>query len=338
MNIKLTNIRSLKAKEYNLEKQTTILIGANGCGKSTIIEALYFCCFFKSSRTSITKEMVTYEEEYANITTSFKDESIEVNFYKGKVGLLHNLNEVKAKNILNQFDVILIEPELIEIINKGPALRRNFINRNLVQVDKDFLDLQIKYNNLTKTRNKFLKFNDYDKDYHLTVNQMADQINEQIVSQKKRYIQRLEDTTNKILKWITDSKEEIKLVYEQLVVDKDSRLLREQKYKSSLFGNHLDDMLILLNGKSLKKFGSSGQRRTVAISLMLGHMNIMHIDKGTYPLVLIDDIHAEIDKNRQEKLHSLLQNKTNVIIATPDISNINTKILEDPNTQVISMD
>ena len=338
MNIKLTNIRSLKAKEYNLEKQTTILIGANGCGKSTIIEALYFCCFFKSSRTSITKEMVTYEEEYANIATSFKDESIEVNFYKGKVGLLHNLNEVKAKNILNQFDVILIEPELIEIINKGPALRRNFINRNLVQVDKDFLDLQIKYNNLTKTRNKFLKFNDYDKDYHLTVNQMADQINEQIVSQKKRYIQRLEDTTNKILKWITDSKEEINLVYEQLVVDKDSRLLREQKYKSSLFGNHLDDMLILLNGKSLKKFGSSGQRRTVAISLMLGHMNIMHIDKGTYPLVLIDGIHAEIDKNRQEKLHSLLQNKTNVIIATPDISNINTKILEDPNTQVISMD
>lgn len=330
MEIQLNNIRCFSEIKLRLEKTTTIFTGENGSGKSTIIEALYFCCFFKSNKTAKSSELIRFPHEYGNIHLQDTEE-IEINFYKEKFGAKINEQEISLAEGLSQFDIILIDPETIEIITKGPSKRRDFVNKNISQFDREFITLQIKYNAIIRQKNKFLKEEQYDKDYHLILNQAADSLNEQLVNKKISYLSNLERLVNDIYLWINKGEDVIRIEYRQVELRVDKRIASERRTKLSVYGNHLDDIKLYINDLEVKRFASQGQKRLLSICLMLGQMQIMYELNNQYPLVIIDDIHAQLDFKRQIMLHNLICSKTKMIIATPTITNIAPQIINDPS-------
>lgn len=335
MKLQLTNFRKFSEYEVEINNNTTILTGLNGSGKSSIIEALYYCGFFKSEKTIHSNELIKFDNDFSKVVLKKEELLIEINLLKTKSSIyLNNIKVEKVKSIA-AFNVLLIDPQVIEVISKTPSVRRSFINRNMCQLNEHYLKLQLEYNYLVKQKNRFLKNNNYDVVYHNTVNESLFALNEKIVELKITYVDSLEVSLNKILQWITKGDEEIKFNYLKKEFEANKTVVAEKKYQTSCFGNQLDDIEMLLNGYSLKKFGSQGQKRLVSICMMLAQMDLIYQQTKVYPYVMIDDLHAELDFERQLMLHKLIKSKTDYLIATPSIKNLNEKIIRD--SQIIEL-
>jgi DNA replication and repair protein RecF len=105
--------------------------------------------------------------------------------------------------------------------------------------------------------------------------------------------------------------------YESLIAERlDLRVQAELVAGHSLVGPHRDDLEITLNGRDIRKFGSSGQQRSALLLLQLANIEIFYEQRGEYPLFLIDDIDAELDYRRIGQLLEYLSGRTQTFVTT----------------------
>ena len=93
---------------------------------------------------------------------------------------------------------------------------------------------------------------------------------------------------------------------------------RERGYTVS--GPHRDDLILKLNDFSVRKYGSQGQQRTVALALKISELEFMKSEKGEYPILLLDDVFSELDSRRREAIIKLIGNRIQTFITTTDKS------------------
>ncbi len=317
--LKLKNYRNYETLSLNFDDAANIFYGDNAQGKTNILEAIYMTGTTKSHRGAKDREMIRFGCEESHMETIISkngiDYQIDMHLKKnGSKGIAINKVPIRrASELFGIVNLVFFSPEDLNVIKNGPSERRRFVDMELSQIDKVYMSNLANYNKTLNQRNHLLKEMSFGKNDALE--STLDVWDMQLINYgnkiRERRLEFIEDM-NKILSSIhsnlTGNRESIRLIYEiqggglsfeqSLKKNRD----RDLRLKNTSSGPHRDDICFLTGELDLRKYGSQGQQRTAALSLKLSEIELVKQSIHDTPILLLDDVLSELDKNRQNYL------------------------------------
>lgn len=329
--LKLKNYRNYDLLDLDFDADTNILYGDNAQGKTNVLEALYLSGTTKSHRGTKDKDLIQFGHEESHIETIIEKRGIE---YQIDIHLKKNspkgiaINRIplrKAGELFGIIHFVFFSPEDLNIIKEGPAARRRFIDLELSQLDKVYLSNLSNYNRVINQRNSLLKEIVFHENLIETLDIWDMQLIEygqKVIESRERFIEQINQIISDIHYKLTGGKEQISLLYESsygdMTLEQALKRYRERdlKFKSTSVGPHRDDMAFRVENLDIRRFGSQGQQRTAALSLKMSEIELVKRMTGDTPVLLLDDVLSELDKNRQNYLLDSIHDIQTVITCT----------------------
>lgn len=334
MNIKaveLNHFRNFESLTLFLSDGVNVFFGDNAQGKTNILESVYVSGTTKSHRMSKDREMIRFGQNEAHIRTELTAAGVD---YRVDMHLKKNtpkgiaINGVpirKASELLQLGHYVFFSPEDLGIIKNGPGERRRFLDMELCQIDRSYMSALAGYNKTLIQRNALLK----DLSFRPELIDTLDIWDMQLCLYAQTLIRAREDFTGKLGRLIepihsrlSGGREQLKVVYEKNVeAEEFPELLQKNRdkdirFKSTSVGPHRDDLMFVSNGVDLRHFGSQGQQRTAALSLKLSEIELVREASEDTPVLLLDDVLSELDKNRQKYLLESMERVQTLITCT----------------------
>ncbi|WP_378956925.1 DNA replication/repair protein RecF [Pelosinus sp. sgz500959] len=336
----LRNFRNYVNITLDFTHSINIFIGENAQGKTNILESIYYGAMGHSHRTNTDTELIRWEEENASISIFFSRLSIENSLLfkfntQQKKEIISNNYTIKPKELMGLLNVVLFSPEDLMLIKGMPNLRRRFLDMEISQVNPSYYQQLLKYNRIVSQRNTLLKKIRENKETPDMLDAWDEQlaiVATQIVTKRQSAIKKLAMLANLMHRKITNSKENLTVVYQKHGIDEiDSKNLAAE-YKNKLIhsrqndiwrgstsvGPHRDDLILSVNGINLRTFGSQGQQRTGVLALKLAELEFIKSETGEYPVLLLDDVMSELDASRREHLISFIQDRVQTFITATE--------------------
>ncbi|MEG1900128.1 MAG: DNA replication/repair protein RecF [Bacilli bacterium] len=355
--LKLVNFRNYSKLSIKFNNNVNIIIGKNAQGKTNILESIYMLAITKSHRlikeTNIIKEGQKKFIIEGHIKKGQINKTLKLNYQEKLKEIFINKTKInKISDYIGNFNIIMFTPDDLEIVKGSPNVRRNLLNIEISQINKNYLKIYNEYNKILKTRNEYLKIlytNSLSDKRYLDI--LTDKLIERaIIIYKNRYefIDKINSNITTIYNEITNFTD-LKINYitnieifnkkdfndetiKRNLLDKFKKnYKKELMYGTTLYGPHRDDFLFNFKGNDLKIYGSQGQQRLAIIAFKLSEIPIFLEATGYKPILLLDDIFSEIDKFKKNKLIKFINNDMQVIITTTDLVNINKKLLVGAN-------
>lgn len=329
--IEVGNFRNYQNAKLEFHEHTNILYGDNAQGKTNILESIFVCGTSKSHKGSSDKELIRMGEEEAHIRMFMRKNNIphkiDMHFRKnkGKGIAIDGIPIKKSSELLGFINIIFFSPEDLRIVKNGPSERRKFINLELSQLDSFYLHDLGEYNKALAQRNKLLKQIVYKPSLKDTLSiwdmQLLD-YGSKIILRRKKFIDNLDELVAQINSKLTGGREYTKVVYEpNTEIDDFEKKLTDAKEKDMHFcntsvGPHRDDLSFINNDVDIRKYGSQGQQRTCALSLKLAEIELVKNAINDTPILLLDDVLSELDRNRQNYLLDSIDNIQTIVTCT----------------------
>lgn len=329
--IDLKNFRNYEIEHIDFDEKTNIFYGDNAQGKTNILEALFISGTTKSHKGSKDMELISFEREESHIKTILSRKNIEyridmhIKKNKAKGIAINGVPVKKALDLYGVVNIIFFSPEDLNIIKNGPSGRRKFMDMELCQLNKVYANNLVNYNKSLDQRNKLLKdiyFNPSLKDTLDIWDSQIVKFGSEIISKRKEFIEKLNYIISPIHSKLSGGKEELTISYEPSVsideFEKGLGAYREKDIKTKVteIGPHRDDIIFMINGIDIRKYGSQGQQRTTALSLKLAEIELVKEITGDTPILLLDDVLSELDSNRQNYLLNSINNVQTIITCT----------------------
>lgn len=341
--VELKDYRNYDFLDMKFNENVNIIYGDNAQGKTNILESIYMCSTSKSHRGSKDKEIIRFgqDESHIKLNVIKHDMRYRIDMHlkknKSKGIAVNGIPIKKAVELFGIINIVFFSPEDLNIIKEGPSERRRFIDMELSQLDKIYLSNLVNYNKVLNQRNKLLKDLSYMPSEQLmqTLDIWDMQLiryGKLIIKGRENFIERINEIIRGIHSKLTGGTEMLKLSYVPFVNEnefedklKESRE-KDIKYKSTGTGPHKDDLIFLINGNDVRKYGSQGQQRTAALSLKLSEIELVKLVIKDTPVLLLDDVLSELDSNRQNFLINSIGDIQTVVTCTGLDEFINNRI------------
>ena len=231
----------------------------------------------------------------------------------------------KASEVYGMMNIISFSPDDLSIIKNGPVERRNFIDMELCQLDRNYLYNLSSYKKALTQRNILLKQIKDNKELESTLSVWDEQLvkyGETIITKRSEFIDEIGKIAAKVHTDISGGKETLKLKYtpnvssDRLALELAISHERDIILKTTNVGPHRDDVEFEINTDEARKFGSQGQQRTVALTLKLAEIELVRKKTGDDPVLLLDDVLSELDRNRQNELLNNISDIQTIITCT----------------------
>ncbi len=317
-----TNTRLVFSDRFN------IIYGDNGQGKTNILEAIYLCASGRSHRTAKDSELIKFGCDSFSINanvinTGSLEKDIEIKYYENQKKQI-KINEIPIKKIgalMGNLYAVLFSPEDLFIVKQGPTERRRFVDITLSQIRPSYFYNLQQLTKILKQRNTLLKNINSNPKLMDTVdiwNIRLAEVAASIITARRTFSKMLSNLAESQHNFLTEKSEKISFDYKcsfQITEDDDKKQIQNLYIKSlektlsrdiilgyTTMGPHRDDYDIMVNGKSLKLFGSQGQQRSAVLSLKIAEIELIKKETEQYPVLLLDDVMSELDNNRQKYL------------------------------------
>lgn len=333
--LEFNNFRNYENLFIEFSPDINIIYGENAQGKTNILEGIYMCGLGKSHRHSKENEIIRLKETQAHIKGEFLKDTytlrIDIHLKKnGSKGVAVNRIPIKKlSELYGNVNVVIFSPEDLDLIKRGPLVRRTFVNQELCQIDPIYVNDLINYSKILNQRHELLKKMDEDKTRTAELAETLDiwdlqlvQYGSRIIARRTSFLEEMNDIVFDIHYQITEGKEKLKLVYEPNVTAEAfyETLLknreRDRIYKNTAAGPHRDDFSFYEDAKDLKVYGSQGQQRTCVLSLKMAEIKMIEKIKKEKPILLLDDVLSELDRNRQQMLLKNIGETQTIITCT----------------------
>ena len=329
--IDLKNFRNYEIEHIEFDECTNIFYGDNAQGKTNVLEAIFLSGTTKSHKGSKDFEVIHFNQNEAHIKTIINrrdiDYRIDMHIKKNKAkGIaINGIPLKKALDLYGIVNIIFFSPEDLNIIKNGPAGRRKFMDMELCQLNKVYANNLINYNKTLEQRNKLLKDLYFGQDLRDTLDVWDAQLikyGRDIIASRRDFIQKVNKIIAPVHSRLSGGKEELTVSYEPSINENDfDKILsdyreRDIKMKMTEAGPHRDDVLFMIDGIDIRKYGSQGQQRTTALSLKLAEIELVKEITGDNPVLLLDDVLSELDSNRQNYLLNSINDVQTIITCT----------------------
>jgi DNA replication and repair protein RecF len=335
--IEVHNFRNLSGR-VSWGNGLNIIYGDNGQGKTNWLEAIYTLATTKSFRTQKLQDAVRFNEDLGVIRgrvgrSEEVHRDLQVTLQGNTKTISINGKREAIARYLRQLNVVAFTADELEVVRGGPEARRKFLDRGVVSLHHAYVQTLADYNRVIKQKNRLLQ-DASDSEMSLTeVERIISPWNEQLVGlsaeihrARNDYVARLNDVLERRLfereditiRYLSSLEGKGDLSnYEALMAERLAlRLQAELSAGYSLIGPHRDDLEILFDGRDIRAFGSSGQQRSALIILDLAAISVYYSWHNEYPLFLIDDVDAELDRKRIRYLLEYLEGRTQTFITT----------------------
>jgi DNA replication and repair protein RecF len=351
--LSLEHYRNIGQLRLEASPEVNILIGENAQGKTNILESLFVLALLRSHRTHKDRELIGWDSEHAVIAADITRKLGDVRLHlvisgQGKKARINGLEQQKLSQFIGTLNVVMFAPEDLEIVKGSPGIRRRFMDMEIGQVHPSYLYHLQQYQRIVVQKNQYFKKTGPGG----TNDMMLDVWNEQlaragvkIIRMRQHFITKLQAWAEQIHRGITGGREQLVVTYKPSVdfgEEEDETVLvnqfmiklsqaKEQETRRGmcLIGPHRDDLSFAVNGKDVHAFGSQGQQRTVSLSLKLAELELIRSEVGEYPILLLDDVLSELDRNRQSQLIETFRGKVQTFITTTSIDSIEAASLKD---------
>ena len=309
------HIRSHETYEVSFSPEVTILTGANGSGKTSLLEAVYISLQGTSFK-GVDKDILRHTETWWRIDVVFADEAKRIVKYDTtklttrKQFIIDNKTtaRIPAKN---KYPVVLFEPEDLRLLHGSPSRRRQFIDRFISQLNPVYATTLRKYERALKQRNNLLKQPIITDDELFTWNIALAEHGAYIIEQRIVFIEQINTNLTALYQDISGSHDDVAIHYSHtLVGDTKQKLLNElhaARNRDSYLGNtsigpHRHDVLFSINTSPALSTASRGEVRTIVLALKFLEVDIIKKLTGKTPIILLDDVFSELDATRQKLL------------------------------------
>ena len=350
------NYRNLQQFEVDFDPNVNIFIGQNAQGKTNLLEAIYFLALTRSHRTSNDKELIAFGKDYANVSGHIYKSQVDLSLRvlittKGKKVWVNRVEQAKLSKYVGQLNAILFSPEDLDLIKGAPNLRRRFMDQEFGQISAEYLYFAGKYKQVLQQKNNYLKQlakgEAHDTMFLEVLSDQLAGVAAEVIVRRFQFLNYLDQYARDAYAHISTSAEKLEVIYRPSVKEisvKDSveevyhkvlnNFQSNQKLEilkgTTLSGPHRDDIDFELDGKNAHLYGSQGQQRTIALSIKLAEIQLVHQLTDEYPLLLLDDVMSELDHNRQSALLNYIHGKTQTFITTTDLEGISWEIIKKP--------
>tara|TARA_B100000963_G_C22545902_1_gene634404 strand:+ start:37 stop:1140 length:1104 start_codon:yes stop_codon:yes gene_type:complete len=339
-NLSLLNFKNCVQVSVEFSSRVNCFLGNNGQGKTNLLDAIHYLSYTKSFFNSIDSQNILFNQPFLTIESScsLDDELIHLHcaVKRGdkKVFRKNKKAYKKLSNHIGLMPVVMITPYDINLVLGGSDIRRKFIDVLISQFNKSYLDELIGYNKLLLQRNKLLKkwasSNLYQPDLIEVINfQLAEKGNF-IHTNRKQFLLDFIPEFNRIYQKISNTNENVQLVYESTLNDNEflklleNNIDRDRALTHTSHGVHKDDLVFKIHDQPLKKFGSQGQQKSFLIALKLAKFQFIKNQKGVAPILMLDDIFDKLDNDRVSYLLDLInsQNLGQTFITDTDLKKV----------------
>lgn len=348
--LELNNFRNYEQIKLEFHKQTNVFYGDNAQGKTNILESVFVCGTTKSHKGSKDREMIKIGEDESHIRMMIEKNQIlhKIDMHlkknKSKGVAIDGIPIKKSSELLGLLHIIFFSPEDLSIIKNGPSERRRFINLELSQLDKVYLYNLTEYNKVLNNRNKLLKQMKFSPELADTLDVWDRQLltyGNKIIERRNLFIEELKEVVHDIHYKLSGNKENLYIKYEPntKVEDFEQKLIlsreKDISFATTNVGPHRDDLIFIIEESDIRKFGSQGQQRTCALSLKLAEIEIVKKLIHDHPILLLDDVLSELDRNRQNYLLDSINGTQTIITCTGLEEFINSRLTLDRVYKVV---
>lgn len=348
--LKLKNYRNCQDLEINLDSKKVLIIGKNAQGKTNILESIYFLSTLKSPRTSNNLELINFESNNCEINANVEklDIEIELDFFydkEKKREIKVNKLKTRPKEFKKVFATVLFSTQDLLLLRGTPQDRRDWLDAAISQIYPAYDERLSKYNKIRIQKNNLLKESSINETLLEVYNEQLTILGSNIIYLRKKFLKEIEKLAQEKHSAISES-EKLTIVYDcnflteeteeleiEQISEKFKKKLEERKKDEiirgqTLVGPHRDDIVFYINNQESTKFASQGQQRTIVLSLKLAELDIIAQKTGEPPVLLLDDVLAELDDVRQNYLLKTMDNNTQTIITSVDTLLFDEKFLE----------
>lgn len=317
-------------------RNLTIFYGLNGQGKTNLLESIYLLGNARPFRSAKLPELILSGSNYSLIRGKIQSAQIEseITFQLEQTTrrvCIDGKTAHRAGDLHGKLAVVVFSPDDTAMVKLGPETRRRYLDRSLYVSNAGFLQDYHRYYRTLKHRNALLKSNNYEG-LELWTEQLAT-AGVRLMEHRQEYTYKLNLLLQKYYRQIAGESEQVTIVYhadvpfrvgqERETLLKVLQLQQEHdlRYKTTGRGPHRDDLTFLIKERPLKSFGSQGQQRSFVLALKLAELNHLQNTFGEMPMLLLDDIASELDRQRMKNLLLFLrQQQVQVLITTTDIT------------------
>lgn len=342
--LSVTGFRNLKDLNVSWSPHANILLGKNGQGKTSILEAIYFLGSGRSFRTSETKEMISFTHEAFRIEGSVAAQRGTQSMLaaqcakRGRAKFsLHEKETNLSQGYLGKLVAVAFAPSDTEIVRGAPALRRKFMDKHVVDIYPAHLEVLQRYQRALKSKVSLLVSGSASDEMLEPWDRLLAEEGASMTAMRLRFIADLKSHISLILPLFAPQDGEASIYLQQSTMPHtDTSPSAEEYYQAivlarpreiasqrALVGPHRDDLSLLLGNAAARDFSSQGQARTLTLLLKLAVAELVEQKTGESPIILLDDADSELDEERARFLFSVFAEKNRqLFISSTTMSNL----------------
>ncbi|MDO4967279.1 MAG: DNA replication and repair protein RecF [Candidatus Saccharibacteria bacterium] len=334
--IKLSNFRCHETFNFDFKKKTSVIIGENGSGKTSVLEAIYIALSGKSFRATDT-DIIKRGAEFYRIEVDFLSGEKTVVVYGDNNGVFKKQFLVGEKKNLRlpkkyRYPVVLFLPGDLHLIESSPTRKRDFFDRILSELDDSYSSLLSRYEKALRQRNDLLKkCSEYSleevRPMIFSWNVMLAKYGVEIRERREKMIAEINSRLTSTYRSIAENSDEVLVSYNlqgdsvsesEYLARLESELSRDLILGHTGFGAHRDNYEFIFNGSEANGSASRGEVRSIILALKFIEAEMIYERVGKRPIVLLDDVFSELDETRQKSLTSNFKDNQ-VIITSVDV-------------------
>ena len=357
----LQQFRNYQDQRVEFLAPKTILVGNNAQGKSNLLEAVELLATLRSHRMTRDRDLVREGEPIGQITATTErqngliDLSLTLRRNGRRTVALNSESLRRQLDFLGVLNAVQFSSLDLELVRGGPEQRRSWIDTLLIQLEPVYAYILQQYNQVLRQRNALLKrgqglgLRDQGKELELWNAQLAT-TGSRVSRRRSRAIERLAPIASSWHTSISGSSEILQVKYmpnvsleqncpefvQRAFLEKiEQRAVAEQHQGTTLVGPHRDEVELTINQTPARQYGSQGQQRTLVLALKLAELKLIEEVVDEPPLLLLDDVLAELDPSRQNQLLDAIQDRFQTLITTTHLGSFDSQWLK--SSQILSV-
>jgi DNA replication and repair protein RecF len=335
--IRVRGYRNLVDQEILFAPGLNLLSGANGQGKTNVLESIFLLATLRSFRSKSLKDVIRHGERNAEVAGSVWSGDIPIDLRlslntRGRRLWVGKRSINGVSEYLGKLKVVAFTPDDLSMVKSGPSIRRRFLDRAVFLFHPEHLFNLKEFNTALKARNRLLKGERVpDRAVLESFTEQLANYGSLVTQERERFIEGIQPIASGILAGLEDGTKRLKLLFqagwdtkqgkssEHLLAQLNHSLDKDIRRRMTSVGPQQDDFEIKLGDESARRFASQGQQRSCTLSLLLAIVDRAVGNGGEAPVILLDDVSSELDEDRRKNLFERVMGfDSQVLITTTD--------------------
>jgi DNA replication and repair protein RecF len=323
--LNLLNYKNFDSFTVEFDAKINCFVGANGVGKTNILDAIYHLSFGKSYFNPIASQNIRHEEDFFVVDGLYekneRSEKVIVSLKRGQKKIIKRNGKAydRFSDHIGFLPLVIISPADRDLIIEGSDTRRKFMDGVISQSDKGYLEALLNYSKILAQRNALLKYfalnNNFNKDSLDVYNEQLNEYGSVIYNKRKTFLDAFTPIFKNRYKAISNNSEVVDLQYNSQLNESTlmelfaTSINKDRMLQYTSTGIHKDDLDFSIKNYPIKKFGSQGQQKSFLIALKLAQFDFIKAQSGETPLLLLDDVFDKLDEQRVAQIIQLVNDE-----------------------------